>query len=125
MDSLWDAAACVAAAETMLTLVLRRSPRLAAGVCIAAQTGPKPYKNSMRPARVAKNGGWHCSSFFDVEQHIRKIRNYAHREHSNEIDPAAIARRFDAGKDPYGRSAEYDCFQTDEHLSVSRPYLGF
>lgn len=59
--------------------------------------------------------GWHCSSFFDVESQIRKVQNFAHREFSEEIDPDVIKKRFETGKDPYGRGPEFDCFRTGAH----------
>ena len=68
-----------------------------------------------QPVNVIARAGWHCSSFFDVDRQIRKIQNFAHREHAKEIDPQVIRQRFAEGKDPYGRGDAYDCTHTLEH----------
>ena len=67
------------------------------------------------PVRVLQKAGWHCSSFFGVDRQIQKIKSFAHREFSKEIDPVIVKHRLDNGKDPYGRGAEYDCHRTMEH----------
>lgn len=89
--------------------------------CRAFVSSGKPARSPTdircsRPVRVVENAGWHCSSFFDVDSQVRKLRHYAHREHAGQADdPEAIRRRLETGKDPYGRSAEYDCVRTDQH----------
>lgn len=65
--------------------------------------------------RVVSDGGWHCSSFFDVETQIRKIQHFAHREFQSEIDPEVIASRVQGGKDPYGRPG-FDAVETHNYL---------
>jgi beta-1,4-mannosyl-glycoprotein beta-1,4-N-acetylglucosaminyltransferase len=67
------------------------------------------------PTHVLPRAGWHCSSFFSVERHVQKIKSFAHREFGDQTDPETIARRFEEGKDPYGRGAEYDCVRSTEH----------
>ena len=67
------------------------------------------------PGRVVPHAGWHCSSFFDVDRQIQKVRSFAHREFAGEVDPAVVRARFETGRDPYGRDAAYDCEQTMEH----------
>jgi len=59
---------------------------------------------SAATGRVVGHAGWHCSSFFDVETHIRKVNHFAHREHQDETDPEVIQSRLQHGNDPYGRA---------------------
>lgn len=54
-------------------------------------------------ARVVGHAGWHCSSFFDVDTHIRKVNHFAHREHGKETDAEVVRGRMERGEDPYGR----------------------
>lgn len=68
--------------------------------------------------RVVGHAGWHCSSFFDVETHIRKVNHFAHREHGNEIDPEVIRDRITNGKDPFGRFG-MDAQKTDVYAFLN------
>ena len=56
-----------------------------------------------------------ASSSLSLLRQIQKIKSFAHREFSKEIDPVIVKHRLDNGKDPYGRGAEYDCHRTMEH----------
>jgi hypothetical protein len=93
----------------------KREPWFQAFVCAPNIKNPTSVRTGV-PARVIQNAGWHCSSFFDVDRQIQKIRSFAHQEHANETDPDIIRQRFESGKDPYGRGAEYDCYKTPEFL---------
>jgi beta-1,4-mannosyl-glycoprotein beta-1,4-N-acetylglucosaminyltransferase len=62
--------------------------------------------------RVTGHAGWHCSSFFDVDTHIRKVKHFAHREHGKETDASVVTDRMQHGKDPYGRPG-MDATKTD------------
>jgi len=84
--------------------------------CLARDLGSPTDMRCARPARIAKAAGWHCSSFFDVERQIQKIRSFAHREFADQTDPDVIRARFELGRDPYGRGPQYDCFKTNEHI---------
>jgi beta-1,4-mannosyl-glycoprotein beta-1,4-N-acetylglucosaminyltransferase len=95
----------------------KREEWIRAFVCPVAafvDIDPTEVRCSM-PTHVIKRAGWHCSSFFDVARQIRKVQHFAHREFSRETSADLIRRRFEQGKDPYGRGAEFDCFDTVEH----------
>lgn len=77
------------------------------------RSSPTDLRNSL-PLHVIDNAGWHCSSFFDVDRQIEKIRHFAHREHAAEIDVDTIRGRFERGEDPYGRGPRYQCVPTTE-----------
>lgn len=64
------------------------------------------------------HGGWHCSSFFDVETHIRKVQHFAHREFKDEIDADTITERILTGKDPFGRGPAFDATESHQHLWI-------
>ena len=71
-----------------------------------------------RSGPTVLDGGWHCSSFFDVETHIRKVQHFAHREFGNEVDVQVIKERIQQGKDPYGRGEAFDGSPTQAYTWI-------
>jgi len=97
----------------------KREPWAKAFVCSADYLKERKSPTRIRTERpeiVWPRAGWHCSSFFDVDRQIQKIRSFAHREFAGETDPEVIRQRFETGKDPYGRGPVYDCFHTTDHV---------
>lgn len=101
----------------------KREPWIRAFVCsteYAAQNSLTDTRLALdlgKQVRAVPDGGWHCSSFFDVDTQIRKVQHFAHQEFAQEIDPDVIRARFETGKDPYGRTnAMYDCEKTMEYV---------
>jgi hypothetical protein len=101
----------------------KREPWVRAFVCSTEYASQKSLTETRlalergKQIHVMPDAGWHCSSFFDVDTQIRKVQHFAHREFSKEIDPDVIQRRFETGKDPYGRkNTMYDCEKTMEYI---------
>jgi beta-1,4-mannosyl-glycoprotein beta-1,4-N-acetylglucosaminyltransferase len=73
---------------------------------------PTEIRNS-DPAKIIRHAGWHCSSFFDADRQVQKLRHFAHQEYAAQTkDVETIRDRLARGKDPYGRSAAYDAEKT-------------
>lgn len=61
-------------------------------------------------------GGWHCSFFFDdIEEHIRKVKHFAHREFKSHIDREVIRDRIERGQDPFDRGDAFNGTATTRH----------
>lgn len=70
-----------------------------------------------KPDAVIHHAGWHCSSFLNVDDLVRKCQHFAHREH-HQTDPDIIRERIQHGRDPYGREG-MDAEFTQHYMFLS------
>ena len=77
--------------------------------CAVPFDGSPTDIRSSEPVKIIRNSGWHCSSFFDAERQVQKLKNFAHQEYADQAaDVEVIRDRLARGKDPYGRGSAHD-----------------